>query len=77
MKTGWAGNIKRGTKVHIYNEATGVAICGYEPNLTMEWQWCSSGVCLEIVECKSCKRIYPSYKIIKKMAKRAIKSLKE
>ena len=63
MQTGWFGRyLYRGQKeakhfstpVHVVND--GEPFCGAALHRDMEFQFCASGVALELIECGNCKR---------------------
>ena len=60
--TGWWGmpgdqSMKGFTKVHLYDRNKGGPACGAKLRKGMIYQWCSSGIKWDYLECEHCKRI--------------------
>lgn len=55
MRTGWFGNPKRGTLVHVV-DMYDKPICGSRIGEDMEFQWCAPSIKLDYIECEKCKK---------------------
>lgn len=56
MNTGWFGVPGKtppvDTKVHLVHQ--GRTLCGWKPGSHYQFQWCATGIHLEMVECARC-----------------------
>lgn len=77
MTTGyWGISGRYGGKVHV--ERDGTPLCGRKPHPKAEYQWCSNGINLAMLECPRCRdRAEALLRYVPKVRRRALSARKK